>query len=69
MPDILPASCVSEANDDEFAELLVKWIGQPDLLATEQHHLYTEIKQKNTLSIQSDIVLKKYQELFSKASR
>lgn len=69
MPDILPASCVSEANDDEFAELLVKWIDQPNLLATEQHHLYTEIKQKNTLSIQSDIVLKKYQEISSKASR
>ena len=69
MNDVLPKTCISEVNDNQFSELLEKWIGNNDELKKAQKHLFKKVKKENVLEAQEQVVRNIYQSLLSKASK
>ena len=69
MPDLLPNSCLSEATDESFKDLLETAIPKIDEIRETSTTLFNEVKNKFTLKNQNGRVEKIYRTLLSKASR
>jgi glycosyltransferase involved in cell wall biosynthesis len=69
MPDLLPNSCLSEATDESFKDLLETTIPNIDEIRETSTTLFNEVKNKFTLKNQNGRVEEIYRTLLSKASR
>ncbi len=69
MSEILPPTSLAEIDDESFKDLLSKWVDNVHSLETAQEDCFKKVKRENLLSIQTEKVIRIYQDLFSRASR
>ena len=69
MNDILPSSSLTEIDDENYKDLVSKWVNNVHELREIQKESIQKVKQENLLSIQTKRVDNVYQDLFSKASK